>query len=92
MYALLGEQLPMGMPHDGSLAERIRYGHDFLVRVAEIDLGYDPAKWHEHLCATDAGGFRWSNKHLGFPKRIAKAIADEAWRAAVEELSRSTTG
>ncbi len=79
----------MGMPRDSSLADRIRHGHDFLVEIATIDLGYDPAKWHEHLRATNAGGYRWSNKHLGFPKRIAAAVADEEWRAAVELLSRA---
>ena len=88
MCGLLGELLPMGMPRDLPLAERIRQGHDFLVDLAKIDLGYDPAKWHEHLRATNAGGYRWSNKHLGFPKRIKEAVADGKWRAAVEQLTR----
>jgi hypothetical protein len=88
MYALLGEQLPIGMPHDWSLWDRIRYGHEFLVKVAKVDLGYDPQKWHEHLRTTDAGGYRWSNKHFGFLKKIAAAVKDPEWLAAVEELSR----
>jgi hypothetical protein len=57
----------MGMPRDQSLADRIRDGHAFLVRIAGVDLGYDPQAWHDHLRATNAGGYRWSNKHLGFP-------------------------
>ena len=89
MYALLGELLPMGMPPDQPLADRIREGHDELVELTGVDLGYDPAKWHEHLRATNAGGYRWSNKHLAFPKRIAEALADEQWRAAVAELTNA---
>jgi hypothetical protein len=89
MYGLLGELLPMGMPPDQPLAERIRDGHDFLVKLAGVDLGYDPMKWHEHLVASNAGGYRFSNGHRGFPRQIAEALADEDWRAAVEELTRA---
>jgi hypothetical protein len=86
MHALLGHQLPMGMPRDWTLADRIRHGHAFLVRIAEVDLGYEPVVWHEHLRAADAGGYRWSNKHLGFPRQIRLALADPAWHRAVASL------
>jgi hypothetical protein len=86
MHALLGRLLPMGMPRDQPLADRIRDGHDFLVRIARVDFRYDPQAWHQHLCTTDAGGYRWSNKHLGFPRQIASALANPDWQAAVASL------
>ena len=88
MCWLLGERLPMGTPDEWSLVDIIRGGHELLVDIAKVDLGYDPQKWHDHLRATNAGGYRWSNKHLGFPKQIAEALANEEWRVVVEQLSR----
>jgi hypothetical protein len=79
MHALLGRLLPMGMPLDQSLADRIRDGKDFLVHIAQVDLGFD-------LRATNAGGYRWSNKHLGFPRQIAAALANPEWQDAVASL------
>ena len=90
MCGLLGERLPMGTTDAWSLADIIRNGHDYLVVTAQVDLGYDPLKWHEHLRSTNAGGYRWSNLHLQFPKQIATALANPLWLAAVEELSRQT--
>jgi hypothetical protein len=86
MHGLLGHLLPRGMSHTQSLAGRIRDGRAYLVRLAGVDLGYDPRAWHEHLRATGAGGYRWSNKHLGFPRQIARALADQAWQQAVAAL------
>lgn len=86
MHGLLGHLLPMGMPRAWSVADRIRYGHEFLVRIAGVDLGFDLQAWHEHLRATNAGGYRWSNKHLGFPRQIALALANAEWQAAVASL------
>ena len=43
----------------------------------------DPAT---HLRQTNTGGYRWSNKHLGMPKRIAQAASDPECCAAVNEL------
>jgi len=87
MLQLLGEWLPMG-PEE-SVKERIRSGHTFLVQITGEDFGFDPQRWHEYLQATNAGGYRWSNKHLGMPKRIAHAVSDPAWCDAVEELQTS---
>ena len=90
MHGLLGHLLPMGMPRDESLADRIRSGHEFLVDLAGVDLGYDPQVWHEYLRSTGVGGYRWSNKHLGFPRRIAAAVADPEWQAAITSLQGET--
>jgi len=85
MHRLLGRLLPTVLPRDEPLADRLRDGHDLLVRLAKGDHGYEPAAWHEHLRLTDAG-YRWSNKHLGFPRQIALALADPAWHQAVASL------
>ena len=84
MLQLLGEWLPMGP--EQTLKERIQSGHAFLVRITRQDFGYDPVRWHAYLRESNAGGYRWSNKHLGMPKRIAQAMSDSAWRQAVQEL------
>ncbi len=57
-----------------------------LVRMTGVDLGYDLQAWHEHLCASDASGYRWSNKHLGFPRKIARALANPKWQRAIVQL------
>jgi hypothetical protein len=85
MHGLLGNHFPFWGP-EPPLADRIRDGRAFLVRIAGVDLGFDPQSWHEHLRATDAGGYRWSNKHLGFPRQIAAALGNPEWQAAVESL------
>ncbi|QJW98603.1 hypothetical protein FTUN_6198 [Frigoriglobus tundricola] len=76
----------MGMPREWTRADRIRHGHAFLVPIAGVDLGYDPQAWHVHLHATDVGGYRWSNKHLGFPRQIALSLANPEWLEAVASL------
>jgi hypothetical protein len=86
MHALLGHLLPFGMPSEWRVADAIRHGHALLVGIGGDDLGYDPLAWHEHLSATGAGGYRWSNKHLGFPRQIAAAMADPEWQVAVASL------
>ncbi len=84
MHLLLGEWLPR--PQHPTLADRIRSGHEWLVRITGEDFGYDPERWHEYLRETDDGGYRWSNKHLKMPRRIAEALSNPAWRQAVAEL------
>lgn len=84
MLELLGEWLPM-VPEQ-TLKERIRDDHAFLVRITGQDFGYDPERWHAYLRESNAGGYRWSKKHLGMPKWIARATSDPAWRQTVKEL------
>ena len=76
------------MPDRWSLADIIRSGRDGLIEIAGVDFGYDPAAWHAHLVATNACGYTWSNKHLGFPRQIAESIANPEWQAAVACLLR----
>jgi hypothetical protein len=91
MAMLLGEWLPMGMPVEWTVAERIRRGREYLVELAKEDFGYDLHAWHDYLRATNAGGYRWSNGHLGMPRRIEAALASAEWRAAVAGLEGERT-
>jgi hypothetical protein len=86
MLALCGKRIPFCMPDTWTLADIIRSGRDSLVETTGVDFEYDATAWHEHLQETNAGGYRWSNKHLGMPGRIAKAINNPEWNAAVAEL------
>lgn len=86
MHALVGELLPFCMSEGWSVAERIRHGREWLMRTTRVDFGYDLQAWHDFLCSNDVGGYRCNNRHLGFPRRIARALADPAWQAAVAEL------
>ena len=83
MLQLLGVELPRG---EQTLKNRIERGHAQLVRITNVDLKFDPMRWHQHLLETNAGGYRWSNIHLGMLKKIDRAVNDPAWRQAVEEL------
>jgi hypothetical protein len=85
MISLLGKRLPM-MPREWTLADRIQYGRGFLVRITRVDFEYDAARWYQYLREANAGGYRWSNKHRGMLKYIARAMSDPEWCAAVEEL------
>jgi rubrerythrin len=47
--------------------------------MTRADFGYD----------LNAGGYKWSNKHRGYPKQIEDALADPEWIAAAE-MAEST--
>lgn len=87
MTALLGGFA--GRRTRGDLAAEIRQGRDLLVSITGVDFGYDPCAWHEHLVATDAGGYRWSNKHLGFPTQIKRAAKNMDWERAIRQITDS---
>jgi len=84
MLQLLGARFPIGP--EQTVKDRVRAGHAFLVRITGQDFGLDPDRWHAHLITTNAGGYKWSNKHLGMPARIRQAVADPEWQRAVAEL------
>jgi hypothetical protein len=89
MLCLLGVPLPRGSV-GLTLKERIQEGHAFLKKITGQDFGFDPQRWHDYLRETDAGGYRWSNKHLGMPKQIAEAVSNPAWCDAIMELRNDT--
>lgn len=70
---------------DATLAERIRLGHDWLVRIANRDFGYDLAAWHDYLKVTRNGGYTWSRRVV-LPKVMQNALASDKWRQAVKEI------
>lgn len=84
---ICGHQLPMG-PRDRTTVQLIREGHRMLVQMCRCDHGYDLIAWHNKLCETKAGGYRWG-KRKGLPKNIENALADLAWHAAVEKIKRT---
>ena len=90
--AQIGMRLLCGMAlrprafRDQSLAERIREGREFLARITRVDLGYDPIAWHEHLCATKAGGYAWGRRE-GIPRMIQAALTNQDWVQAVAVLT-----
>jgi hypothetical protein len=70
----------------GDLIADIQQGREWLVQVTGQDFGFDAWRWHAYLRASDEGGYRWSNKHLGMPRRIAEATHNPEWRAAIHAL------
>ncbi|MCA9107486.1 MAG: hypothetical protein KDA83_18870 [Planctomycetales bacterium] len=67
--------------------QRIREGHRMLVKMCGCDHGYDLIAWHNELCTTKAGGYRW-NKSPGIPKMIQNAMNDSNWVETVAEIER----
>jgi len=90
MLQLLGRPLPFREPAGRTLKDRIRAGHASLVKTTGQDFGFDPQRWHDYLRETNAGGYRWSNKHLGMPRQIAETVRDPAWCRAIAELRDNT--
>ncbi len=87
MHSLLGHWLPMGMSRDWSLADRIRHGREFLVRITRQDFGYDAMRWHNHLWDTDAGGYRWARRGRDkWARQVEAAVSSPEWQAAVAAL------
>jgi hypothetical protein len=84
MQLFLGMDVPRGST--GDLRRDVAYGHGLLVDIVGRDLGFDPLAWHEHLCTSNAGGYRWRDSHLDYPDLIREAQANARWRAVIDEL------
>ena len=74
----------------GDLKKDIRLGHEWLVRIVVCpDFGYDALKWHQHLWATDAGGYKWCRRSEEKWSRYVQAgMARPGWADAVRELEK----
>ena len=89
MRYLLGFPLPNGVGREQTMAQRIRHGRERLVRIARgEDFGYDALRWHEHLWATDAGGYKWSRRSPDkWARHVRAGMARPGWAEAVQELA-----
>ena len=61
-----------------------------LSQLCKRDYEYDLLAWHNHLCETKAGGYRWG-KRSGIPKCIQRALGDNAWLETVADITRIDT-
>jgi hypothetical protein len=90
MHALLGHWLPMGMPREWSLADRIRHGREFLMQITRRDFRYDAMRWHDHLWDTDEGGYRWARRSRDkWARQVEAATSNPEWQKAVRKLEAS---
>ncbi len=87
MSLMIRGSLPM--MRYSSRAEGMARGLQYLRRASRTDFGYDLRAWHDHLIETDAGGYKWSNKHRSYPKQIETALLDPEWLAAAHEAEAS---
>jgi hypothetical protein len=72
---------------EGTPAQRIRAGRQWLMRMTGVDCGYDLQRWHETLAAMRVGGYHWVGKRSGtLPACFIAALQDPEWLAAVAEL------
>ena len=83
---ICGRTLPMSL-RTNTMEQNIREGHRMLVQMCGCDHGYDLIAWHNELCETKAGGYRWG-KRVGIPRNIQIAIDDSVWRETVAEIER----
>lgn len=84
MLQLLGQKV--FREPSSRLKDRIAYGRRLLVQFTGQDFGFDLQKWHDYLQQSDAGGYRWSNKHLAMPNLVRQTESDPCWLGAVQQL------
>ena len=68
--------------------DRIALGRKRLIEIANVDFGYDLARWHDHLKVTRDGGYTW-NRTVALPRIMRDALASKNWLDAVERLAPS---
>jgi hypothetical protein len=76
--------------HPESLTERIREGHNWLVRITGRDFGYDLQAWHDHLKESRAGGYTYG-RNIALPRIMQAALESPHWQQAVHDLTRHDT-
>jgi hypothetical protein len=68
-----------------SFVERVREGHEFLVKITGKDFGYDLQAWHDHLKKTREGGYTYG-RNIVLPRIMKVALESAEWQAAVRSL------
>jgi hypothetical protein len=74
-----------------SLPERIREGHDFLIKITGMDFGYDLEAWHDHLKVSRAGGYTYG-RNIVLPRIMQAALQSHEWQRAVFNLTNQSIG
>ena len=82
---ICGESLPPFI-RDKPIIDRLRDGHDLLVKITGKDFGYDLAAWHNHLKESRQGGYTYG-RNIVLPRIMKKALESPPWREAVDNLT-----
>jgi hypothetical protein len=87
---ICGESIPPRLRAE-SLRDRIRQGHDFLVRITGKDFGYDLRAWHDYLKESREGGYTYG-RNIVLPRIMQAASQSPEWQAAVRSLTACPGG
>ncbi len=87
VYLICGEPIPH--QESGSLAERLRTGHDWLVGISGHDFGYDLQAWHDYLKESRDGGYTYG-RNIVLPRIMQTALRSPEWREAAQSLTAVT--
>lgn len=82
---ICGEEVPPQL-RDRTLLERVREGHESMVRISGQDFGYDLQAWHDYLKVSRDGGYTYG-RNIALPRLMQKALASAEWRDVVKQLS-----
>ena len=86
---ICGERLPnfgeRRIVGKAAMKERIKIGHDWLVRTSGKDFGYDLSAWHQYLKESRDGGYTWG-RNIVLPRVMKSALASTEWRDAVRQI------
>jgi hypothetical protein len=88
MLLLLGQTTPLDA--ETPIRERIVMGHDLLIGVTGVDLGFEPAAWHRHLRSLRGSDYRLTD--AGFERQLREARSDPSWVEAIDSLSGRPPG
>jgi hypothetical protein len=83
---ICGIKLPAYVPCSDEIYERIREGHDDLVRLTGKDFRYDLEAWHNYLKEAREGGYSYG-RNIVLPKMMKTAMESAEWQQAVKRLS-----
>jgi hypothetical protein len=86
---ICGEEVPRFRAE--SMADCIRAGHDFLVRISGVDFGYDLQAWHDHLKESKQGGYTYG-RNIELPRIMKAALDSTDWQATVRSLTLCDDG
>ncbi len=83
---ICGESIPPFAMPPSALSDRLRKGHEGLVRLTGKDFGYDLQAWHDYLKESKDGGYTYG-RNIALPRIMQKALESPEWRAAVQALT-----